>query len=87
MQNILGATFSLESEPLCHIAPFKIDQFLSELAEDFTEQTKGTTVFLTESMLDEYVKTYIPLAIEEVNSIKNGRSSLSAMNYAWPAKR
>ena len=87
IQNILGDTFSLENEPLCHIAPFAIDKFLSELANDFTEQTKGTTVFLTESMLDEYVKTYIPLAIEEVNSIKNGGSSLNALNYAWPAKR
>lgn len=87
IQNILGSSFSLENEPLCHIAPFTIDKFLGELANDFKEQTKGTTVFLTESMLDEYVNTYIPLAIAEVNSIKNGSSSLSIMDYAWPAKR
>ena len=87
IQNILGSTFSLENEPLCRIAPFTIDKFLSELANDFTEQTNGTTVFLSESMLDEYVTTYIPLAIEEVNSIKSGTSSLNATDYAWPAKR
>ena len=87
LQNILDCTFSLEKEPLCHIAPFTIDKFLGELANDFKEQTKGTTVFLTESMLDEYVNTYIPLAIAEVHSIKNGSSSLSIMDYAWPAKR
>jgi hypothetical protein len=87
IQNILGSTFSLEREPLCHIAPFTIDKFLGEMAYDFTEQTKGTTVFLTESMLDEYVNTYIPLAIAEVNRIKNRGSSLNATDYAWPAKR
>ena len=87
IQNILGSSFSLESEPLCHIAPFKIDTFLGELSYDFTEQTKGATVFLTEYMLDEYVKTYIPLAIKEVNNIKNGSESLNAKDYAWMAKR
>ena len=87
MQNILGNSFSLENEPLSRIAPFTIDTFLSDLADDFTEQPKGNTVFLTESMLDEYVTTYVPLAIKEVNSIKNGGSSLRAINYTWPAKR
>ena len=87
IHNILGSSFSLKSEPLCDIATFLVDEFLRELACDFTEQTKGYTVFLTESMLDEYVNTYIPLAIEEVKSIKNGYSSLIATDYAWPAKR
>lgn len=87
IQNILGSTFSLESEPLCRIAPFYIDNFLSELKYDFIEQASGKTVFLTESMLDEYVETYIPLAIQEVNSIRDGYSSLNVMDYAWPIKR
>ena len=87
IQNILEGTFSLENEPLCHIAPFTIDPFLHEMANDFTEQTTGTTVFLTEDMLDAFVKTYIPLAIHEVNSIKAGSSSLNPMDYTWPSKR
>ena len=87
IHNILGNSFSLENEPLCDIAPFLIDEFLCEMAYDFTEQTEGNTVFLTESMLDEYVGAYIPLAIEEVKSIKSGYSSLIAADYAWPANR
>ena len=87
IQNILESTFSLENEPLCSIAPFRVDEFLGELAEDFTEQTEGDPYFLTEAMLDEYVSTYLPLAVREVNSIKSGVFLLNPTDYAWPAKR
>lgn len=87
IHNILADTYSLENEPLRHIAPFLIDDFLGEMAHDFTEQTEGKPVYLTEHMLDEYVKTYVPLAIEEVNSIQKGASVLNVADYAWPAKR
>lgn len=87
IRNILGNSFSLENEPLCEIAPFLIEELLCEMADDFTEQTEGNTVFLTENMLDEYVKTYIPLAIEEVKNIKSGSPTLHATDYSWPAKR
>ena len=85
--NILGNTFSLENEPLCEIAPFLIDEFLWEMAYDFSEQTEGNTVFLTENMLDEYIKTYIPLAIEEATCIRSGSTILRATDYAWLIKR
>lgn len=87
IRNILEGSFSLEREPLRHIAPFLLNDFLEQLAHDFTEQTAGNPVFLTESMLDEYVKIYIPLAIEEVNNIRNGRSVLKSTDYAWSANR
>ena len=87
LHNILGTSFSLDSEPLCDIAPFLIDEFLSQMAYDFTERTEGPTVFLTENMLDEYVETYIPLAIEEVKSIRSGRTILTTTDYAWPSQR
>ena len=83
LQNKLTYPVSLEAEPIGSIAPFHIDTFLKELANDFTEQTKGSTVYLTESMLDEFVETYLPLAIEEVKSIKNGFSTLSTRDYSW----
>ena len=83
LQNKLTYPVSLETEPIGSIAPFHIDTFLKELANDFTEQTKGSTVYLTESMLDEFVETYLPLAIEEVKSIKNGFSTLRTSDYSW----
>ena len=85
--NILGHTFSLGHEPLCEIAPFPIDNFLQEMACDFTEQTEGHTVFLTEKMLDEYIRTYIPLAIEEAKYIRSGSTILNSTDYAWLIKR
>lgn len=83
LQNKLTYPVSLEAEPIGSIAPFHIDTFLKELANDFTDQTKGSTVYLTESMLDEFVETYLPLAIDEVKSIKNGFSTLSTSDYSW----
>ena len=77
----------MENEPLCNIAPFLIDEFLRDMAYDFSEQTEGNTVFLTENMLDEYIKTYIPLAIEEAKCIRSGSTILRATDYAWLIKR
>ena len=86
IHNILEGIFSLENEPLRHIATFRIDEFLREMAKDFTEQTEGTPVFLTADSLDEYVKIYLPLAVEEVKTIRNGSSILTPTDYSWPAK-
>lgn len=87
LHNILGTSFSLDSEPLNDIAPFLIDDFLKELANDFTEQTKGKTVFLTETMLDAFVEKYIPLAMEEATNIRSGRGILNPTDFTWPSQR
>lgn len=86
IQNRLANPISLENEPIGNIAPFHIDAFLKELAHDFNEQTTGNTKYLTESMLDEFIETYLPLAIEEVKSIKNGFSTLSTSDFSWLRK-
>jgi len=87
LHNILKRDIPLEHELLFGIAHFRIPEFLEEMSGDFTEQTEGNTVFLTESMLDEFMGTYIPLAIEEVECLKKGTSILKAIDYAWPRKR
>lgn len=87
LHNILEGTFSLKTEPISQIAPFQIDMFLQEMAQDFTEQTDGDPVYLTVDMLDNYVKTYLPLAIEAAKSIQDGYPGLSAADYCWPANR
>ena len=86
IQNTLDHTFSLAGESINDIAPFRIDEFLEEMAIDFIEDTKGQTVFLTESMLDAFVETYFPLALQEVKNLKNGASVLSPIDYAWAKK-
>ena len=87
LRNILEGTFSLDEEPVSQIAPFHIDAFLQEMARDFTEQIEGTPVYVTVDMLDNYVKTYLPLAIEEAKNIQDGCPILNAAEYCWPAKR
>ena len=87
IHNILEPTFSLDNEPLCQIAPFRIDDFLSQMVNDFTEQTEGDLVYLTADVLDTYVKTYLPLAIKEVENIKSGNSVLLPTDYSWSSKR
>lgn len=87
IHNILKKDIILAHEPIARIVPFRIHEFLEELSRDFTEQTDGATVFLTESMLDEFIEAYLPLAIEEIKNLRNGTSALWAMDYAWPRKR
>lgn len=87
IHNILEHSIPLENEPLRDIAPFLTDEFLREMASDFTEQTEGNTVYLTENMLDEYVQAFLPLAIGEVTCVRRGSTILRATDYAWPSKR
>ena len=87
LQNILDTTFPLNDTPICNLTTFLIDEFLVELANDFTEQVQGNTTFITEPMLDQFVEKFIPLAIEECKRVKNGTSILNATDFAWSAKR
>lgn len=87
IQNLLTDSISLGNEPIGNIAPFHIDRLLTELANDFEEQTNGSTVYLTETMLDEFMDTYLPLAIEEVKNVKSGFSTLSTSEYTWFRKK
>jgi len=68
------------------IADFQVDEALEKLSAEFTEQIHGSTVFLTENMLDEFITTYIPLAVDEVRSLKSGKTTLKD-NCSWLRRR
>lgn len=87
IQNILDDTFPLGDISLSQLTDFHIDDFLAELSQDFTEQTQGTTTFVTEKILDQYIERFVPLAIKEVKSINEGSSILNLTDFVWPAKR
>ena len=87
IQNILDSSFPLGSTPICNLTTFLIDDFLVELAKDFTEQIPGRTTFITEPMLEQFIAHFIPLATDECKSIRNGYSILKATDFAWPANR
>jgi len=86
IQNILHRNVLPADESLFEIADFHLDAFLAEMENDFTERTTGSTVFLTESMLDEFVGKYLPPAVEEVKSLKSGKTFLKASDYAYRRK-
>ena len=83
IENILGKSFEEKGEDIFKIGSFRVNEFLEEMSHDFIEKTEGTTVFVTEEMVDEFVETYIPLAIREVQNIKSGKSGLKASDFAW----
>lgn len=87
IRNILEKNVVLGNEIIVELAAFDIDKLLEELSNDFVEQVEGNTVFLTENMVEEFVEIYIPLAIEEIRSIKNGKSILNVKDYVWKKKR
>jgi len=73
-------------KPLSIIGDFQIDEALEKLSAEFSEQKHGNTVFLTESMLDEFIETYIPLAVGEVKALKSGKTTLKD-NCSWLRRR
>lgn len=83
IQNVLTREYDLTGEPISQIASFRVSEFLNEMAGDFSEATEGTTVFLTEAMLDEFVDTYLLLAVEEVKRVKAGEPLIKSQDYAW----
>lgn len=87
IQNVLEKSINLEQEPIGKIAPFRMNEFVEEMSYDFTEQTTGVPYFLKESMLDEFVDKYIPIGLEELQSIQGGKFILQAHDYAWLRKR
>ena len=87
LQNILDLAIPLKDTPLLDLTAFFVDEFLTELSHDFTEQIQGKTTFLTESLLDQFIEHFLPLAIEEAKSIRNGASILKVTDFTWPAKR
>ena len=86
IHNILNADLISPDEPIRTIAKFRIPQFLDETAGDFTEQTTGKTVFLTKAMVDQFIETYVPLAVEEVKRLKSGLPGVQVKNYVWTRK-
>lgn len=86
MHNALEKDMIIDHEPIGGIEAFRIRESLTKLSDEFAEQTQGATAFLTEGMLDEFIETYLPLAVEEVRNLKKGNSVLRVCDYTWPRK-
>lgn len=87
IRNILTQDLDWKNEAIEDIASFLVPDSLEKLSYEFQEQTTGSTVFLTENMLDEFVAVYVPIAIAEVTSIRHGISLLNVQDYTWLRNR
>jgi len=86
LQDELEEVEVLLEEPLYEIAEFRLEEFLEELAQDFKEDVSGETFYITEAMVDEFVERYVPLALKELQCIREGQSCLSVKDYTWMKK-
>lgn len=86
ISNILEP-IDISNEPLCKIADFRAAEFIEDMANDFTEQTKGETVYITEDMLDEFIEKYVTKGIDELKSVQRGKDYLKAIDLAYPIHR
>lgn len=86
-RNILAADHFPEQEVIGGIGTFSVRESLYKLSAEFAEQTQGTTVFLTEQMVDEFVQTYLSPIIDEAKQVKRGTSALRGGDYTWRRRR
>lgn len=87
IENILNESVDLSGETVSKIAEFEINGFLGDMKNDFFENTRGETCFITENMLDEFIEKYVPLGIEALKEIKKGKFVLRATDFAYGIKR
>ena len=66
LQNELTFPIDLEDEAIGNIAEFRVNGFLEDMSGDFMDQTTGTTRFLTEALLDEFIEEYVSLGLKEL---------------------
>lgn len=73
----------LGNEDIFRIAEFNIPDFLKALEDDFSETTEAETVYVTEAMIEEFMKRYYPLIAMEFSHAAAGDFRLRAADYAW----
>ena len=83
LANELPVEPDLSIEALMETADFDTEPFLQEMENDFTEQIEGSTVFLTEDMLEEYLEKYLPEIKKEFQAVLCGDHYLKAKDFAW----
>ncbi len=72
-----------ESEPVNRIYPFLLREFLDEMRGDFTETPQGTTHYLTEALLGQFLAEAMPLCREALGRILSGGEPLDPRSLMW----
>lgn len=83
LENHLLWPNDFEKEKINNIYPFSLDKLLEDTKNDFMPYYNGKTKIFTEEMADEYVTICSEECKKEFESLKEGRSCLDPMDYAW----
>ena len=83
LQNELIDPIDLDAEAIGNIAEFRVNGFLEDMSGDFMDQTTGTTRFLTEDLLGEFIDKYVPLGLKELQCVRDGSTMLQPIDFAW----
>ena len=83
LQNTLTDPVNLENESINDIMEFRVNEFLKDMSGDFMDQTIGSTRFLTEALLDEFIEEYVSLGLQELQRVRSGSTLLRPIDFAW----
>ena len=70
----------LRAHPLL---PDRAEAFLEDMKTQFEPYSDGDYFFLTPAMSDEYIERAAELCREEINALRQGRTVLNPMHYAY----
>lgn len=74
-------------EKINDITEFRTEEFIEEYRNDLRTPAGGRTRLLTESMLDEFVDSYLYGLINELECAMAGETVLDPKNYKWENKK
>ncbi|MBQ3480797.1 MAG: hypothetical protein IJQ43_02925 [Oscillospiraceae bacterium] len=72
-----------EREPINRLYPFLLKDFLEEMRGDFTEDPQGTTHYMTEALLEEYLSGAMDVCRDALRRILSGEEPLDARSLTW----
>ena len=72
-----------EAEPINRIYPFLLREFLGETRGDFTENPQGTTRYMTEALLEEYLAGAADVCREALRRILAGDEPMDPKTLNW----
>jgi hypothetical protein len=71
------------NERVTEIYPFILVDFIKRMENDFVSYANGTTVYLTETMVDEFIEQCVCICLNELQAISENTSIVNPLDYAW----
>ena len=70
-------------EPINRIYPFRLREFLDEMRGDFSEDPQGTTQYVTEALLEEYLAGAREICRDALRRILSGGEPMDPRDLTW----